>query len=124
MDSIPRKPKRSILLVDDHAGFRQMVAEVLELESGTYDEASNGLEAIEACHSETCIPDLILMDVEMPKLNGIDATRQIVSRFPEAQIIILTQHDDHWLRRIAMDAGASHYVSKADLSPLTTLVTS
>jgi YesN/AraC family two-component response regulator len=62
-----------------------------------------------------CKPDWVLMDVKMPKLDGIAATRQIMEAFPRAQIVIVSQYDDFEMREGARGAGAVDYVLKDDL---------
>jgi two-component system response regulator DegU len=106
-----------VLLVDDHSGFRALVAEILGLEAGHYHEAQNGREAVELCRGPNC-PDLVLMDLDMPELDGISATREILKRHPHLTIIILTQHDEPELRTHALSSGAFAFFTKVDLGQL------
>lgn len=108
---------RRVLLVDDHAGFRSVVATVLGLGPGQFMEAANGIEALDACR-RGAIPDLIVMDWDMPAMDGIEATRRILLEHPDARIVILTQHDEPSLRDLALAAGACAFVAKVDLSQL------
>lgn len=105
-----------VLLVDDHAGFRRMIAAVLGLGPGQFMEATNGAEAVTACRGGC--PELIVMDWEMPAMDGIEATRRILSEHPGARIVILTQHDEPVLRDLALRAGARAFLSKVDLANL------
>ncbi len=74
-------------------------------------ETSNGREAVELCRSLQ--PDVVLMDVAMPELNGIDATRQIVAEFPEIRILMLSMHGEQQYLYESLRAGARGYVPKA-----------
>lgn len=105
--------KLTIMLVDDHEvvrqGFRFFIDVVDEVEF--VGEASDGLEAIEAV--ERLQPDIILMDIVMPKMNGIEATRAIMSSHPDTKIIALTSFsDDEQLVKNALQAGAVGYFFK------------
>jgi DNA-binding NarL/FixJ family response regulator len=113
-DKTPQKI--SIIIADDHEIVRQGLITFLELQEDieVVAEASDGLKAIEK--TQKFRPDIILMDLEMPKMDGIEATRQICSQFPETKIIILTSFatDDKIIP--AIKAGASGYELK-DVSP-------
>lgn len=103
-----------ILIVDDHEAVRKGIRSLL---SATHyqilGEAADGEEAIEkAVHLK---PHVILMDVSMPRLNGLDATRRIAGLLPEAAVIIVSQHESDELVRQAVRAGAKGYVTKASL---------
>lgn len=75
-------------------------------------EATNGREAVELALELR--PDVIVLDITMPELNGLEATRQIVKGFPEAEILVLTVHDTASLVREVLDAGARGYLLKSD----------
>jgi DNA-binding NarL/FixJ family response regulator len=95
-----------ILLVDDHEMFRQGIKALLEGSLGytVCGEASNGQEAIEKVgHLK---PDLVLMDISMPVMNGIEATKEIGRLFPAAKVIILTMHDSSEVAKQAKAVGA------------------
>jgi len=110
MSADPR-PVR-ILTVDDHALFRQGIAALLTTQPDMtlVAEASNGLEAIEKFREHR--PDITLMDLQMPDMNGLDAMVAIRGEFPDARIIVLTTYigDAQVLR--AMNAGARAYLLK------------
>lgn len=101
-----------ILIVDDHTLLRQGTRELLTQSSDllVVGEVARGdlvLDAIETLH-----PEVVLLDVRLPGLNGIDVTRQIVDRFPGVRVIILTAYDDENYVSGAVSAGASGYLLK------------
>ncbi len=101
-----------ILLVDDHAILRRSLKALLDArpEMEVVGEASDGRDAISAC--EMLRPDVVLMDVSMPELNGIEATRQIRRARPGTQVVILSAFGDQDQLREALRAGATGYVVK------------
>ncbi len=104
-------PKR-LLIADDHAlvreGMRAMLASEQNLE--VVGEAENGREALELCRELR--PDLILMDVRMPEMDGLAATWEIKGEYPETRILILTTHESPEYLMDAIRAGAAGYVLK------------
>jgi DNA-binding NarL/FixJ family response regulator len=102
----------SILIAEDHAVVRQGVRALLEL-SGDFKvvgEAATGLEAVEL--EEQLHPDVVLMDIAMPGLNGCEATRRIIARNPAARVLALSAHsDDEYVARMAA-VGALGFVEK------------
>ncbi len=101
-----------ILLCDDQAVIRDGLEMLLNLEKDmqVVGSASDGAEALELAAQKR--PDLILMDLKMPGVNGIEATRQLRAKFPEIKILVLTTYDDdEWLFD-AIRAGASGYLLK------------
>jgi DNA-binding NarL/FixJ family response regulator len=103
------------LLVDDNADFRRSMKEFLALEPDieVIGEAANGQEAI--LRARELKPDLVLMDVRMPGISGIDATRQLKDELPELKVIILTIFDLQAYRDAAIASGANGYVTKGSL---------
>lgn len=101
-----------ILLCDDHSLFRQGLKTLLELKSDMIivGEAQDGLEAIEKCR--IIRPDFILIDIEMPKLNGIEAVKVIKSEFPSIKIIVLTISEKDLNLYQALKFGADGYLLK------------
>ena len=101
-----------ILVVDDHTLFREGVNAIFNtvLDVQVVGEASNGVEAVSLAGSTQ--PDVILMDIQMPKLNGIEATRRILHTSPEIGIIVLTMYEDDDTVFSAMRAGARGYILK------------
>lgn len=103
-----------ILLSDDHEVVRRGLRTILEGESGLQvcAEAVTGREAVEAAAKTR--PDVVVMDISMPELNGLEATRQILKALPQTQVLILTMHDSEQVVRDVFDAGARGYVLKSD----------
>jgi two-component system NarL family response regulator len=103
------------LIVDDNDGFRQRLKEFLASEPDieVVGEAADGQEAI--LKARELKPDLVLMDVRMPGINGISATRQLKEEMPELIVIVLTIFDLEEYREAAMASGASGYVVKKSL---------
>ena len=103
-----------ILIADDHALVRQGLRSVLEAQTGwtVCGEAQDGREAVKLALKLR--PDIVLLDVTMPELNGLDATRQICRRLPGTPILILTMHESEELCGEAIQAGASGCVLKSD----------
>ena len=101
-----------ILLVDDHTLVRAGIRALVETIEGTQvvAEAANGLEGIALAREHR--PDLVIMDISMTVLNGIEATEGIVVAAPGAKVLILSMHADEQFVRRAMKAGASGYVVK------------
>jgi DNA-binding NarL/FixJ family response regulator len=104
-----------VLTVDDHALIREGVAALIanQKDMSLVGEASNGREAIEQFRSHR--PDVTLMDLQMPEMNGIDALIAIRSEFPEARIIVLTTYAGDALCKRAMKAGAQAYILKGNV---------
>lgn len=104
-----------VLIVDDHAFIRRGVQTILNSfpEWETCGEAENGNDAIRL--ASELKPEVIIMDVSMPGLNGIDATRAIHRAQPGVRIVLLTLHESSDLVRMAFRAGASGYLLKTDV---------
>lgn len=103
-----------ILVADDHELVRRGLIATLDAHSGwtVVAEASNGRQAVElAAH---CKPDVAILDLTMPELNGLDATRQILVTALGVRILILTAHESEQLIREVLAAGAQGYVLKSD----------
>jgi DNA-binding NarL/FixJ family response regulator len=104
-----------VLSVDDHALIREGIAALIanQKDMRLVGEASNGHEAIEQFRSHR--PDITLMDLQMPEMNGIDALIAIRSEFPGARIIVLTTYPGDALCKRAMTAGAQAYILKGNV---------
>ena len=104
--------KMRILVVDDHQIFRKILRQIIDIQNDmeVIAEADNGLSAIEQVQKFR--PDVVMMDIRMPVIDGIDATRQIKSRFPETSIIALSSHSNGTYAEKMLEAGASDYLNK------------
>jgi len=105
-----------VMIVDDHPVFRQGLKNVLSAQEGlrVVGEAADGETAIE--RAEAIRPDVVIMDINLPELNGLQATRELKERFPDMQVIMLTAYDDEEQIYHAIRAGASAYHAK-DVRP-------
>jgi DNA-binding NarL/FixJ family response regulator len=100
-----------IVVVDDDPGFREMLRGMLEDQGfDIVGEAEDGRQAVDV--TEELSPDVVLMDLRMPKLSGIEATRSIKALLPLVQIIILSAYEDAGLKRGADEAGVYCYLIK------------
>ena len=109
-----------LLIVEDNAQMREMIKLFLRGLADEIAECGDGVQALVAYREFA--PDWVVMDIGMDKMDGLEATRQIVVAFPLARIVILTQYDDPALRQAARKAGAQAYVTKSDLLPLRQLL--
>jgi two-component system, NarL family, invasion response regulator UvrY len=107
---------RSVLVVDDQAPFRLAARAVLRRLDGFEfaGEASSGPQAIDLV--DLLHPSLVLMDINMPEMNGIEATRRIVAGHPDIAVILCSTHDPNDLPAEAAASGAIAYVSKEHLA--------
>jgi len=103
-----------ILIADDHEVARKGIRSLIENHPGweVCGEARDGREAVES--AGMLKPDIVLLDIGMPSLNGLDAARQILSMIPEARILILTVHDSEQVVREVLAAGARGFLLKSD----------
>jgi DNA-binding NarL/FixJ family response regulator len=101
-----------IVLADDHTLFRQGLRRVLEEQAGWHvvAEAGDGAEAVRLTLEQE--PHLVILDVAMPRLNGIEATRQIMRRLPDVRVLILSMYSDDVYITQALQAGAQGFVLK------------
>lgn len=102
-----------IMIVEDQMLIRKSLRIVLESTADikVISMAENGEEAIHSCESQ--LPDVILMDIQMPVMDGVQATEKIKERWPEVKVIILTTFEDITFVRNALNAGAEGYILKA-----------
>src|SRR5215469_11288154 len=103
-----------ILIADDHGVVRKGLRALLESTKGwkVCAEATNGRKAVQ--QSEACKPDIAILDISMPELNGVEATRQIRERCPRTEVLILSMHESDLLLHESLKAGAKGYLLKED----------
>jgi DNA-binding NarL/FixJ family response regulator len=103
-----------IVIVDDHAVVRRGVRALLESQPGweVAGEAVTGREAVDL--AKRLYPDIVVMDLSLPELNGLDAARQILKDSPRTEVLVLTMHHSEELVRNVLQAGARGYVLKSD----------
>ena len=99
-----------VLLADDHRMFREAVAQILNLQCEVVGAVGDGRAALAA--AVELRPDVVVLDIGMPLLNGLDAARQLKHKLPQIQIIILTMNEDPDLAADAIRAGACSYLLK------------
>jgi len=106
-----------VLIADDHRDFRRVVHDFLNQLPNVFvvGEAVDGDDALHKV--EKLFPDVVLMDISMPLMNGIEATRVIKQRWPDTKVIIATTHDDPMYRKQAMDARADGFILKSSMKP-------
>lgn len=104
---------KNLLIVEDNPSMRRLIKSVVEDLVVCVHECEDGSEALAAY--EKCLPDWVVMDVEMKEKDGITATREIMETHPEANILILTRDGSDRLREQAKQAGAARFVLKEEL---------
>jgi CheY-like chemotaxis protein len=109
-----------VLIVDDSEKVRLLLRDHLPVTANEVYECADGDEALLLFEQHR--PDWVLMDQEMPKMDGITAIREIVAQFPEARICMVTAFDDDELRDAAFSAGASGFVAKSNLFKLESIL--
>ncbi len=102
-----------LLIVDDNPAVRRLIGKVVADLVDDIRECADGAEALAAYRQSQ--PDLVLMDIEMKRMDGLAATRQIIAAYPEARIVIVSQYGDDQTREAARQAGACGYVMKENL---------
>lgn len=100
------------LIVDDDLAFRKAVRQLLERapEVSVVGEATDGEEALQL--AQELRPDVVLMDISMPRLDGLEATRRIKAERPEMKVIVLTVHQEEAYRKTACECGADAFLTK------------
>jgi DNA-binding NarL/FixJ family response regulator len=104
-----------IILADDHALVRKGIKRIIQEDPGltVIDEAEDGLELLNEL--EKSAPDLVILDISMPRLSGLEAAKFINDLYPQLKILFLTMHRDRDLFHKAMEIGAAGYVLKDEL---------
>ena len=102
-----------LLIVEDNEAMRRLLRSLVQDLAEAVYECGDGADAFSAY--AVCHPDWVLMDIKLPKTDGITATSQITTAWPEAKVMIVTEYDDAKLREAARQAGAQEYVLKENL---------
>ena len=113
-------PKMTLMIVDDHPRMRATMRKLCAGPGDTVIEIGDGAEAQSAYDEHH--PDWVLMDIEMPGMDGLAATRAILQRHPGARIVVVTQHDDDELFEQGRASGAVACLLKEDLSDLPAII--
>jgi len=111
----------TILIVEDNPTIRRLIRRAISDIADNIFECEDGADALTAYTEHR--PDAVLMDVRMPRMDGLSATRQILDHHPGARIVIVTDYNDDGLRSAAREAGACAYALKNNLTELDTVLT-
>jgi len=109
-----------VLIVEDNASMRRLIRSIVGDLANSVAECADGEGALAAYAA--CEPDWVLMDIRMPGVDGLTATRQIVARYPEAKVMIVTENDRPQTRAAALACGAREFLSKDYLYDLRRLL--
>jgi CheY-like chemotaxis protein len=109
-----------LLIVEDNAGMRRFIKSLVQDFADDILECNDGAEALPAY--KDFLPDWVLMDIQMPGMDGLTAGRQIKTAFPEANICIVTDYGDEKTREAARAAGACAYIVKEELHTLRSVI--
>jgi CheY-like chemotaxis protein len=109
-----------LMIVDNHEETRALIRELVGALAEDILECSSGSEA--AAHCADFRPDLVTMDLDMPLVNGLEATRRVLANNPGARVIVITQYNSIDVRTAAARAGACHFFAKDNLAGLTQYV--
>jgi CheY-like chemotaxis protein len=112
----------TFLIVEDNAGIRRVLRRILAGTASIIWECADGADALAAYKEHR--PDIVLMDLRMPLVDGLTATRQIRGYDPSARIIIVTDYQDEDMKTAALEAGAREYVLKHEISDLPEIASS
>jgi CheY-like chemotaxis protein len=110
----------TILIVEDDDEMRRVIRSIVAHLAEQVYESRDGAGAVIAYAEHR--PDWVLMDIKLPSLDGVEATRRICASFPEARIVMVTNYEDPEVQRAAQSAGACEYVPKRNLLRLLTVV--
>jgi two-component system chemotaxis response regulator CheY len=109
-----------LLIVEDSAPMREMIRLMALSEADEARECADGESSLLA-YAEFQ-PDWVTMDLSMPGMDGLTATRRLKERYPDARVVVVTQHGERSMREAALEAGAAHYFLKDNLRELRALV--
>jgi DNA-binding NarL/FixJ family response regulator len=113
---VPKECPYCIVLCDDHSIFREGVKQVLKEKTDleVVGEASDGLDLLNLLKLSKLAPNLVVLDISMPNLQGIEATSRIKTLYPDTKVLILSQHKEKEYLQQALSAGADGYALKSD----------
>lgn len=108
------QPPLRVLLVDDNESVRRSICQILQSQADieVTCQAADGADALNQARQHH--PDLVLLDITMPSMNGLDAARILKREFPSMHVVIVSQHDSRGFQWAALAAGASGYVVKSN----------
>lgn len=109
-----------VLIVDDHEGMRALMRSFLPDAFDEIYECEDGADSLDCYRAH--LPEWVLMDWKMKRMDGITATRQIIAAYPQARILLVTNFDDDNLRRAAREAGTCGYIVKENLRSLSEIL--
>ena len=110
----------TILIVEDNPTIRRLIRRAISDLADNIFECEDGADALAAYAEHK--PDAVLMDMRMPRMDGLTATRELIQHYPGARIIIVTDYNDDGLRTAAREAGACAYALKHNLTELDTVL--
>ena len=111
-----------LLIVEDNLKMREMMKSIFKIEFNEIKECEDGSDVMNAYTNFK--PDWVFMDIEMKKLDGITSSKKLVTAYPDAKIIIVTNHDNREFRKDAKSAGVLEYVLKENLSDIFDIIKS
>jgi two-component system, NarL family, response regulator DegU len=109
-----------LLIVDDNPDMRSILRKICNEHFSEIYECEDGIESIDAYKKQQ--PDWVLMDIKMDRMDGIKATEEIKTRYPDAKIIIVSQYDDKRIIEASMKSGAKDFVKKDDLTKIEEII--
>jgi len=115
-----QRKKMKLLIAEDSEKIRTMLKDIVSIYFSEIYECDNGEDALELYSRKK--PDWIFMDIKMPKMDGISATKKIIEENPDAKVIIVTNYDNETLRRNAKEAGAINYILKENSNQIVDLL--
>jgi CheY-like chemotaxis protein len=110
----------TILIVEDNPTVRRLIRRATSDIADKVVECEDGADSLEAYDAHQ--PNIVLMDVRMPRMDGLTATRRLLRKYPTAKVIILTDYNDDELRAAAKEAGACAYALKHNLTELEDII--